>query len=85
VASEVGALRDLIVNDVTEYLVPRRNPRELANAINVLLRDAFLRQSFGAAGRDRAAVRYSWNRIADDLQRVYRHLASTSYPRATPA
>ena len=53
----------------------------LAEAINVLLRDSFLRRSFGAAGRDRAQARYSWDRIAVDMLRIYDDLAR--YPRVT--
>jgi D-inositol-3-phosphate glycosyltransferase len=74
VAAATGALVDAVVNDVTGYLVPPNDPRGLANAINGLLRDRFLRQSLGAAGRDRAVARYSWDRIAEDTQRMYERL-----------
>jgi glycosyltransferase involved in cell wall biosynthesis len=36
-----------------------------------LLRDGFLRRSFGLAGRDRVCARFSWDRIATDTLRVY--------------
>jgi D-inositol-3-phosphate glycosyltransferase len=81
VASAVGAMVDTVVHDVTGRLVPPKDPERLADAINLLLRDSFLRRSFGAAGRDRAKARYSWDRVAADTLRIYDTLAR--YPRVT--
>ena len=71
VASAVAALVDTVVHDVTGYLIAPDDPRTLANSVNALLRDSFLRRSLGAAGRDRAVVRYTWDRIAADTVRLY--------------
>jgi D-inositol-3-phosphate glycosyltransferase len=71
VASAVGALRDIVVHEVTGYLVAHQDQRELAASVNALLRDSFLRCSLGAAGRDRAVARYTWDRIAADTARLY--------------
>ena len=83
VAPAVGALPDIVVADVTGDLVPPNDPHKMAKAINVLLRDAFRRQSFGAAGRDRACARYSWKRVAEDMVGIYERLASSTDPNAT--
>lgn len=74
VASAVGGMLDTVVHDVTGWLVPPKSPADVADAINHLLRDEFLRQSLGAAGRDRARARYSWDRIAADALRIYDRL-----------
>ncbi|MGA5464013.1 glycosyltransferase [Mycobacterium sp. NPDC050041] len=74
VASAVGGMLDTIVHDVTGRLVQPKRPGEVADAVNHLLHDDFLRQSFGAAGRDRARARYSWDRIAGDTLRIYDRL-----------
>jgi glycosyltransferase involved in cell wall biosynthesis len=71
VASAVGALVDIVVHDVTGYLVASDDPKTFATSVNALLRDSFLRRSLGAAGRDRAVVRYTWDRIAADTIRLY--------------
>jgi len=71
VASAVGALLDIVVDDVTGRLVAHRDPRQLANIVNSLLRDSFLRRSLGGAGRDRTTARYRWDRIAADTERLY--------------
>ena len=85
VASAVGGMLDTVVHDVTGHLVPPKRPAELADAVNHLLRDAFLRRSLGAAGRDRARARYSWDRIAADTLRIYDRLVPTGYQRPTAA
>lgn len=85
VASAVGGIRDTVVHDVTGYLVPPKRPAALAAAINTLNHDEFLRHSFGAAGRDRARSRYSWDRIAADTQRAYDRVAAHPCRRVTLA
>ncbi|WP_102142848.1 glycosyltransferase [Mycobacterium hubeiense] len=81
VASAVGGMLDTVVDDVTGRLVPPNRPAELANALSDLLRDEFLRQSLGAAGRDRARARYSWDRIAADTLRIYDRSLAAGYQR----
>jgi D-inositol-3-phosphate glycosyltransferase len=82
VASAVDGMLDTVIHDVTGRLVNSRSPDELAKAINPLLRDSFLRQSLGAAGRDRAQARFSWDRIAADTMRIYDRLAACPLPAA---
>jgi glycosyltransferase involved in cell wall biosynthesis len=76
VASAVGGMLDTVVHDVTGYLVKPKRPDLLADALNELMHDDFLRQSLGASGRDRARARYSWDRVAADTQRVYDRLVA---------
>jgi glycosyltransferase involved in cell wall biosynthesis len=76
VASAVGGMLDTVVHDVTGRLVKPKSPAHVAAAINQLMRDDFLRQSLGAAGRDRAKARYSWDRIAGDTLRIYGRLVA---------
>jgi D-inositol-3-phosphate glycosyltransferase len=74
VASTVGGLTDTVIPDVTGRLVSPRKPRECAEAILSMLKHPFTRNSLGAAGRDRARSRYSWDRIAIDTAQVYHRL-----------
>lgn len=85
VASAVGGMLDTVVDGITGRLVPPKRPDLLADALNALLRDDFHRQSLGAAGRDRARSRYSWDRIATDTLRVYDRVEPAAYlqPQAT--
>jgi glycosyltransferase involved in cell wall biosynthesis len=83
VASAVGGMLDTVVHDVTGRLIPPRKPAEIAAAINPLLRDSFLRQALGLAGRDRVCARYSWDRVAADTMRIYQTVAQANYPRVS--
>jgi len=80
VASAVGGLSDTVVDGVTGRLVPPRKPRALAAALHTLLRHRAMREQFGAAGRDRAWARYSWDRVADETLRAYVHAGAVDVP-----
>lgn len=54
VASEVGGLRDLIVNGETGFLIPPGDSRALADAVVRLLTDSDLRHKMGYAAARRA-------------------------------
>jgi D-inositol-3-phosphate glycosyltransferase len=84
VASAVGGLSDTVVPDVTGRLLSTDKPRECAEAILPLLKQRFTRNSLGAAGRDRARSRYSWDRIALDTARVYRRLVPEPVADSVP-
>lgn len=85
VAAAVGGMLDTVVHDVTGRLVAPRRPAEVADAVNHLLHDAFLRQSLGAAGRDRARARYSWDRVAADTERIYERLVTDEFAQPADA
>ncbi|WP_051811894.1 glycosyltransferase [Kitasatospora sp. MBT63] len=74
VAGAVGALRSLVVDDVTGLLVPPDRPDLLAKAVRRLLDDPALRQALGVAGLDRARAEHSWPVVAGRLDRVYQGL-----------
>ena len=74
VATAVGGLADTVIPDVTGRLVSPNDPRQCAEVILPILKQPFTRTSLGAAGRDRARSRYSWDRIAIDTARVYQQL-----------
>jgi len=71
VASAVGGLTDTVVDSITGIHVPPRNSDALARALHGLLGEPVRREEFGHAGRDRAVQRYSWDRIADETERIY--------------
>ena len=70
-ASAVGGLTDTVIDGVTGVLVPPRDVRALGRAMRRLLADETERGMLAAAGCDRARVRYTWDRIALDTERVY--------------
>ncbi|MFC4857142.1 glycosyltransferase [Actinophytocola glycyrrhizae] len=74
VANGVGGLADTVVHGVTGLQVAPRRPRELAAALRRMLSGRITREQQGAAGRDRAATRYSWNFIADQTANAYQRV-----------
>ena len=80
IASAVGGLSDTVVNEVTGLLVPPLRPADLARAVRHMLTDSALREAYGAAGRDRACARYSWERVAADTSRAYARAAYGAAP-----
>jgi glycosyltransferase involved in cell wall biosynthesis len=80
VAAAVGCLVDTVVDGVTGELVPHRRPDVLAATLRRLLDDRALREAYGVAGTDRARSRYSWDRIAADILRVYEKAPSAQPP-----
>ncbi|GAA5173008.1 MULTISPECIES: glycosyltransferase [Amycolatopsis] len=71
VAAAVGGLTDTVVDGVTGELVPPKRPEVLAATLRRLLENPAQREAYGVAGMDRAQSRYSWDRIAVDILRVY--------------
>ncbi|TDV48029.1 glycosyltransferase involved in cell wall biosynthesis [Actinophytocola oryzae] len=72
VANKVGGLVDTVVDRVTGIHVTPRKPRELAATLQRVLSHRSTCEQFGAAGRDRATARYSWDRVAEETVYVYR-------------
>jgi starch synthase len=88
VASAVGGIKEVVVDNETGYLVPleqmaespfeplqpEKFARDLAAKINVLMRDPKLCQRFGKAGRLRAEAKFSWTAIAAQTSNLYHEL-----------
>src|SRR2546423_11879809 len=88
VASAVGGIKEVVIDGETGFLVPLEqqsespfealNPekfaRDLAEKINVLMRDPELRKRFGKAGRKRAVEKFSWHAIAVATKEMYAEL-----------
>ncbi|AQA05816.1 hypothetical protein BVC93_29490 [Mycobacterium sp. MS1601] len=71
VGTAVGALVDIVVDDVTGRLVPPGDAPRFVEAVRRLLHEPFAGRGMGGAGRDRACSRYSWERVAADAVRAY--------------
>ena len=75
VATSVGGIPELVVNGETGFLVAPRDHEGMARALTALLKDESLRQRMGEAGRTRARVDFSAERMVQDTLRVYRRVA----------
>jgi len=71
VATAVGGLIDAVEDGVTGRLVPAGDPNALHAAIGELLADEALRRRLGAAGREAARSRFSWEAATEATIRAY--------------
>jgi glycosyltransferase involved in cell wall biosynthesis len=71
VASDVGGLRDLVVDGETGLLVPPRDVAALRDALQRLLDDDRLRRRLGAAARERVRAYCSWETVTDSVLAAY--------------
>ena len=71
VASDVGGLRDLVVDGETGLLVPPRDVPALRDALERLLADSKLRRRLGANARERVRQLCSWERVTDATLAAY--------------
>ena len=75
VASEVGGIPSLVLNERTGLLVPAEHPDALATALGRLIESPRLREVFGAAGRAHAEQACRPDLTALEYVRLYRRLA----------
>jgi phosphatidyl-myo-inositol alpha-mannosyltransferase len=75
VASDIPGYRAVMTDD-TGMLVPPGDDRALADALVDLLADEPRRRTLGAAGRQVAIDRYSWDTIAVRLEQIYEDVAA---------
>jgi glycosyltransferase involved in cell wall biosynthesis len=74
VATEVGALPEIIIHGQSGVLVPPRNPSALADAIRRMLSDRGERERFGRAGRERYESCFRLERMVGETLDVYRRV-----------
>jgi glycosyltransferase involved in cell wall biosynthesis len=84
VASAVGGHLDTVLDGRTGALVPPRDPGALAQRLRELLADPARLAAVGSAAAIRARSRYGWDRIAVEMELLYRRvLAGTEAAAAT--
>lgn len=81
VASDVAGCRDVVLNGRTGLLVPPKDSRALASAMESLLDDGALREAMGLAARQRAIATYDERNVVSQVMNVYSELSSSEDPR----
>jgi glycosyltransferase involved in cell wall biosynthesis len=71
IASRVGGLMDVVVDQQTGFLVPPLDPATMAHRLRQLLDDPDLRQRMGNMGYQRAGEKFSAERYCRDIQSLY--------------
>ena len=74
VATDVPGCRDIVHDGKNGLLVPPRQVAPLAEALDRLIRDAELRRSMGARGRERVLAEFSVDIVAAQTLQLYAEL-----------
>ena len=75
VTTPVGGIPELAEHDRTALLVPPRDASALAAAIERLARDEGLRRELGEAGRKHCVEGYSYERMLERMETIYRNVS----------
>jgi glycosyltransferase involved in cell wall biosynthesis len=77
VATDVGSVREAVVDGVTGEIVPRDDVGALRDSLARLLADRPLRERMGEAGRARALEHFTTEEMARQFERLYAELLDT--------
>jgi glycosyltransferase involved in cell wall biosynthesis len=70
IGTNVSGIRDVIEDGASGLLVPPRNPRALANAIEKILTDPLLAGKLVTGGIDRVRKNYDWSVLIDSYRNL---------------
>jgi glycosyltransferase involved in cell wall biosynthesis len=73
VASDVGGIPDLVTHGKNGFLVPPKNPEELAKHIQILIEDEEKRKKMGETGK-KMAQRFSHKTMVEKIAELYEEL-----------
>ena len=76
VGTKMGGIQYVIVDGETGLLVPPKDPNALADAIIKLLNNEDLAERMGENGRKLVEEKYTWKRVAEMTEEVYRGVIS---------
>jgi spore coat protein SA len=74
IATRVGGIPEIVDDGVTGVLVGADDAGALARAASGLLAEPARRAAIGAAARDKIIAGYTWDRLVDELERVFETL-----------
>jgi glycosyltransferase involved in cell wall biosynthesis len=74
IASDVGGVREAVVDGTTGFLVARSDARTLADRLRQLIESPELRDTMGSKGRARYEQYFTFERMLDETCYVYREV-----------
>lgn len=78
VATAVSGNLEVVSSGKNGILVPQKSPKEMADAISMLLDDDKMRKELGKNARETVEERYTWDIISDKILRCYEPLLETN-------
>lgn len=77
IASDAGGIPDIVKDGETGLLVPPANAHALTGAVESLAGDRSRSRALGVAAREHVERAFSWDRIVESLERLYRDVKGT--------
>lgn len=74
VISDIPGVREVIVEGDHGLLAEPMNSRDIAGKVRVLLENPDLAERMGKKGRKRVEKKFTWDRVAKDIEEIYRSL-----------
>jgi glycosyltransferase involved in cell wall biosynthesis len=74
VASNIGGIPEVVINDKTGYTCPVRNIKAFADKIVRLLSNSNLRKEMGINGRKLIKRYYTWDKVVRKVENVYQKI-----------
>ena len=82
IGARVGGIKYTVQDGRTGFLVEPKDPAGLAHRLAQLLSDPAIPRLFGKRGRRRAYEMFTWQRVAEQLDALYAHVARHARRRA---
>lgn len=74
VATNVGGNPEVVIDGETGFIVPPKNPDEMARKLSFLINDVNLRKQMGKKGRERVFAQFSIKETARKYEKLYREV-----------
>jgi len=78
VATTAGSIKEAVTHNVTGLIVPAKDSRALAEALQTLIDHETLRRRFGREGRRVATERFGMDQMLDRMEDVFRRVAAAA-------
>ncbi len=72
IASDVGGLPEIIINNETGLLAEPKNPEDISKKIKELINDSVLSKRLSLAGREFVLKKYEWSKNVDQMYDFYK-------------
>jgi glycosyltransferase involved in cell wall biosynthesis len=74
IATDIEACRRVVEDGKNGFVIPKRNPEQLAKAIEKLAQDASLRKAMGEMSREKVIAEFAEEEVIEEWLDLYEHL-----------
>jgi glycosyltransferase involved in cell wall biosynthesis len=77
VVSDADGFTEVVVNNETGFIVPKKDVEATANAIQKFIDDYTLRDKMGKKGRERVEKLYNWDENVNRMMEIYNKIGES--------